>query len=112
MNFNKPRFLENKEPTAEVAMDIYNCIKMCGNWQVAFRDKKLLKHYTIYEYQKVNAEGDRVIRELNNNSINLSTKQQVIDSVSSNLLDVSVVLTDIMDGKTWAEFKAQFEEVI
>lgn len=122
------------EMTAEIASNAYSKIKEFGNIDLAFKaqtDSSIEPEHFV----KVDNEADRLIREINSfmggkllsaeefhydeESMEKvidkkevryipTTKTDLIKQLSSDFLDVELILNDYISG-TWTEFKESFE---
>lgn len=102
MDFTIKSGTSTPEITTEIAQAIYAEVKEHGSADCAYKCQSN-SEYDPEHFVIVDKEGDRVIKELRAGCVN-STQTALLSSVTSDLLDVSVLLEDDKNGRTYAQY--------
>lgn len=137
MDFTKKPEVKNSTAplTPELGQQIYELIKSCGNADLAYKNQDGSK-YDWSNIEKVDKEGDRIMNEIMQKMsgnyllaeavthVDETTGEMVVDSpakyykpttekdligsISSEILSVEALLSDMMGESDWDEFVKSF----
>jgi len=104
VNIKEEKVCSTKELTKELADDIVSHILSDGNADKAFKNPDTDYDYT--NVKKVDAEIDRVIVLVKT----VASKGGKQSEVTSDLINVTPVISYVLDGVSWTEYVNSFKE--